>query len=84
MEYTIIIVSTKAVKAVQEHICGLNNRECAERHAEGIARGLRLAGKKYGVIMCARRRGLKGIITKDCFPKHMGVFYKWFWQNGKL
>lgn len=39
MEYTIIIVSTKAVKSVQEHFNGLDNREWAERHAEGIARG---------------------------------------------
>lgn len=50
MEYTIIIVSTKAVKAVQEHICGLDNREWAERHAEGVARGMRLAGNKYGLF----------------------------------
>lgn len=84
MEYTIIIVSTKAVKSVQEHFNGLDNREWAERYAEGVARGMRLAGKKYGVIMLPGGEASKEIITKDCFPKHMGVFYKWCWDNGKL
>lgn len=84
MEYTIIIVSTKAVKSVQEHFNGLDNREWAERYAEGITHGLHVAGKNCGVIMLPNGEFTKDTITKDCFGKHMDVFYKWCGENGKL
>lgn len=75
LNYTVITVSTKEVK----HICGgvcFDDRQSAERYAEGLMAGLSLAGKNYGVILMLNGEyNPHTAITKNMSYKHVQAFY---------
>lgn len=50
LNYTVITVSTKEVKHIQNNVC-FDNRTSAERYAEGLTIGAAMAGKRWGVMM---------------------------------
>lgn len=76
LNYTVITVSAKEVK----HICGgvcFDNRQSAERYAEGLAAGLSLAGKRHGVIMLLNGVDHIGTtISKNMDHKRMQAYYR--------
>lgn len=88
LNYTLVVISTKEVKSV---CAGLwfDNKEAAERYAEGITAGLALAGKKnYAVIMHLpdNPQGMNpGFISKNCTYKHADIYKRdYVWKLNKI
>ncbi len=72
LNYTLVVISTKEVKSV---CAGLwfDDKEAAERYAEGVTAGLALAGKKnHAVIMhlTDAPENQKALISKNLTFRH--------------
>lgn len=76
LNYTVITVSAKEVKRVVNNIC-FDNKQFAERYAEGITAGAALAGKHYGVMMLLDGiHDPKTAITKNMDSKRMQNYFR--------
>lgn len=76
MNYTVITVSTKRIKCIWDDMY-FDNRESAERYAEGISAGLSMVEKKYGVILLLNGEyNHKTAIHKNTYYKHIEILYR--------
>lgn len=78
LNYTLVVISTKEVKSV----CAgqwFDDKEAAERYAEGVTAGLALAGKKnHAVIMHLTDdpENQKVLISKNLTFRHTDIYFR--------